>query len=388
MRIIKSDEEALQDFLLDIECLDELLPWTKKFNIFDVLKLARTEIRHSNMLAWLLDPNENHGLGDLFLEGYIKRILKDSYDVFSILLMDFHSFSVYREWKNIDILLVSDEEKKLIAIENKVGSQEHSNQLNRYRTILEDTYSDYQRILIYLTPDGSESSDKENWKESSYLDVVEVLEMICNRIELKPDVELLINNYIEIIRREVLEDQQLIEVCNKIYNKHKRALDLIFEYRIDSNNRKRDIIVDTLKELEDKDEIILRDNVGSNKYFMYTTQKMNEYLGELEYENSTWGTRSAYYYWICLDKNYISCAFELGGINITDDQKIKMDYIIKKEKPNDKKPNFKFKKIYAERRSLPEEIEDDEEIIREIVKDFVNRLKEKEATLLEQLPLL
>ena len=31
-------EEALQNFLLDIECLDELLPWTGTFNLFDVLK--------------------------------------------------------------------------------------------------------------------------------------------------------------------------------------------------------------------------------------------------------------------------------------------------------------------------------------------------------------
>ena len=32
-----SDEEALQNFLLDIDCLDALLPWTKRFNLFDVL---------------------------------------------------------------------------------------------------------------------------------------------------------------------------------------------------------------------------------------------------------------------------------------------------------------------------------------------------------------
>ena len=58
------------------------------------------------------------------------------YDVFHVLLMDLYSFSVMREWKNIDILLTSSDEKTVIAIENKVGSHEHSNQLNRYREIL------------------------------------------------------------------------------------------------------------------------------------------------------------------------------------------------------------------------------------------------------------
>lgn len=67
-----SDEEALQNFLLDIDCLDELLPWTKRFNLFDVLKISRMEIRHSNMLAWLLNPNENHGMGDAFLKAIVQ----------------------------------------------------------------------------------------------------------------------------------------------------------------------------------------------------------------------------------------------------------------------------------------------------------------------------
>ena len=44
-----SNEEALQDFLLDIDCLNELQPWTGHFNLFDVLKISKTEIRHSNM---------------------------------------------------------------------------------------------------------------------------------------------------------------------------------------------------------------------------------------------------------------------------------------------------------------------------------------------------
>lgn len=61
-----TDEEALQNFLLDIDCLDELNIWTEKFNLFDILNCSRAEIRHSNMLAWLFDANENHGVGDKF----------------------------------------------------------------------------------------------------------------------------------------------------------------------------------------------------------------------------------------------------------------------------------------------------------------------------------
>ena len=61
---------------------------------------------------------------------------KNRYDVFDVLLMDFYTFTIYREWRSIDILLLSAEEKCVMAIENKVGSHEHSNQLNRYREIV------------------------------------------------------------------------------------------------------------------------------------------------------------------------------------------------------------------------------------------------------------
>ena len=48
------------------------LKWTSKRNLFDILKISRTEIRHSNMLAWLLNPSENHDLGDSVPCGFIQ----------------------------------------------------------------------------------------------------------------------------------------------------------------------------------------------------------------------------------------------------------------------------------------------------------------------------
>lgn len=204
-----TNEEALQNFLLDIGCLDELLPWTGKFNLFDVLKISRAEIRHSNMLGWLLNPNENHGLGDTFLRGTLQRLVENDldgrYDVFNVLLMDLYSFSVMREWKNIDIILTSADEKTVIAIENKVGSHEHSNQLNRYREILEQEYPGYSRLCVFLTPDGETPSDVENWDVLTYSDVVEVLEEVNARIKVSPDVDLMIKNYIDIVRRDIVE---------------------------------------------------------------------------------------------------------------------------------------------------------------------------------------
>ena len=206
-----SDEEALQDFLLDIDCLNELQPWTGHFNLFDVLKISKAEIRHSNMLGWLLNPNENHGIGDAFLKAVVQEmVVKDTdgrYDVFQTLLLDFYSFTVYREWKNIDILLVSDQDKFLIAIENKIGAHEHSNQLNRYRTILEADYPEYRKMFIFLTPDGDDPSDVENWDVLSYATIADILSGKANELELQPDIELIIRNYLDVISPMVLSQE-------------------------------------------------------------------------------------------------------------------------------------------------------------------------------------
>ena len=252
-----SDEEALQDFLLDIDCLNELQPWTGHFNLFDVLKISKTEIRHSNMLGWLLNPNENHGMGDAFLKAVVQEMVVNDtdgrYDIFQTLLLDFYSFTVYREWKNIDIFLISDQDKFLIAIENKIGAHEHGDQLNRYRTILEADYPEYRKMLILLTPDGDDPSDVKNWDVLTYSSIAKILGKQKDELELQPDVELMIRNYLDVIRRDIVADQKLIEVCNKIYARHKKALDLIFEHRTDGRSQFADCIRSTLLEMAVKD---------------------------------------------------------------------------------------------------------------------------------------
>ena len=122
------DKESLLRFLQDADCLDSLSKWTNEFNIFDVLGVSRAEIRHSNMLGWLLDPNENHGLGDSFLYGIISKISQNigTDNALHFLSSDLYTFNVRREWNHIDILLVSNHSKLVLAIENKVGSHEHN----------------------------------------------------------------------------------------------------------------------------------------------------------------------------------------------------------------------------------------------------------------------
>ena len=153
-----SDEEALQNFLLNEDCLNELLPWTGRFNMFDVLKLSRQEDFHSKMLAWLLDSNENHGLGTDFFTAMMSQLVQcagtDRYDLLRMQTLDYSSFTVYKDWQNIDIVLVSDKEKMVIVIENKVTSKERDQELSRYRSQIEKEFQEFDKVFIFLSKEA------------------------------------------------------------------------------------------------------------------------------------------------------------------------------------------------------------------------------------------
>ena len=65
------EKDFLEKFILNNPELDKLESMLSDFNLFETLNLVNTEIRHSNVLSWLLNPNENHGLGTYFLNIFI-----------------------------------------------------------------------------------------------------------------------------------------------------------------------------------------------------------------------------------------------------------------------------------------------------------------------------
>ena len=295
----KDDATALKEFLLDIECLDPLAEWTSKFNLFDILKISRVEIRHSNMLSWLLNPNENHGLGDSILRGFIQYVVtsfSDDTDIFDTLLMDCHDFAVQREWHNIDVLAISANEQFVLCIENKIDSGEHDNQLNRYRRQVEDAYPGYKKMYIYLSPEGVEASDPDNWCSMSYEDVLGIVESARKKVNLLPEAQLLIDNYIDTIRRDIVGDEKLARICAEIYAKHQKALDLIFENKPDRSSELAEIIHAWAAEMTAKGEIEYVPDKSGKTLTRFKTTTMSAILPDAAEAKSGWGTNNYYFY--------------------------------------------------------------------------------------------
>ena len=377
--MLKDERElVLREFLLDINCLDKLQKWGNTFNLFDILKISRSEIRHSNVLAWLLDPNENHTLGDAFVKRlfqYFVRGLRPSKDTMRLLLMDFYSFSILREWKNIDILMISDKEKVIIAFENKVGTTEHDNQLQRYKKILNDEYPDYKKFLFYLTPDGEKPTD-EDWEILAYEEIVNTLSDICQQTNIASDILLMINNYIEIIRRDVMEDKELIDICTKIYSKHKKALDLIYEHRMNSTQT-ANIIVDVLQDLSKKGDIIFENN-KTNTFIRFCTENMNRFLPDLPNKVS-WGNKHSYAYEFHLLREKFTLCITLIVKDIPDSIRVNMDKLISHERYTKKVESLTYVNLHKTVYNIPEELEDSNKImsiIRKSIKDILSWEKE------------
>lgn len=84
-----TQQKQLEDLLLS-EDLNELNYLTSEFNMFNALKLQNNEIRHSNLLSWLLSPFETHKLGDYFVKEFLMSAIRaySQKDEISISLSD------------------------------------------------------------------------------------------------------------------------------------------------------------------------------------------------------------------------------------------------------------------------------------------------------------
>lgn len=360
------EEKALNEFLNDISCLNELKKWETGFNVFDVLNIARNEIRHSNVLSWLLNPNGDHGLGDLILYGVLSEMLvlnpESKFKQTKLLLLDLSSFDVRREEEHIDLLLVSQKEKFVIAIENKTFTGEHDNQLDRYKKYVEKYFGGYDALYIYLTPHGDESSDSENWLALSYDAVYKSVEKALNETHVENDVKVFISDYLEILRRDIMEDQELKNVCNKIYEKHKKALDLIFNNCERGNGRYYSAIKSALAELAGEEKIIYPD---SNSVTFYL-EEVDRVLPKMPENNSSWGTDRCYACWFEIDwKNRLVAHLELGGFNLSEEQ-----YNIHQKLIENGNAKYKNKETYQYKRieKVQEQIKEDEDTFDEIKK--------------------
>jgi hypothetical protein len=268
------DRQALEAFVVentDLETLEGLL---EQFNIFEALGVVRQELRTSDFLAFLLDPRQNHRLGDAFVQRSLQKILVAARNLappLSPVLLDSWDLSritVRREWQNIDILLVDEPNRLVVVIENKIDSLEHSDQLGRYLRLVGAEYPApaWRHLALYLTPDGASPSDS-GYLPADYGTVADAVEAVAEsrRPSLDPAVHEVMIHYARMLRRHIVTDSEIADLCRRIYHRHQRALDLIFEHRPDRLPEVQAILLHLVRS---RDDLIL-DTTASKKFVRF-----------------------------------------------------------------------------------------------------------------------
>ena len=213
-----------------------------QFNPFKVLRVDQMEIRHSNVLAWLLNPNENHQLGSFFIKKLVSRLMTrvenedkvQELDFLPYLYAMYSDIEVYREVKTktnrfIDLVVVSPSLTSVFLIENKFHAAESLGQLEDYLTFIENKYKEYRVIPIFLTLRKEVPSHLAYW----ILDYHDVLEILVDHLELNK--EAIANNvfdflsyYSEILKEELVEDDEATQLALTVYQKNKVAIDILY----------------------------------------------------------------------------------------------------------------------------------------------------------------
>lgn len=266
-------------------------------NIFEILKITHAEIRHSNFLAWLLDPRGSHNWGDKVL----KRILRDllahkqvqHLTEFDVENLNYTEVEVRREWRNIDLLVILP--TVVLAIENKVRSKDHSKQLSNYKEIVESTFPEkedhkMERVFVYLTPFGeAPTEDVSGYINYSYIRIIEILESIKDVFHesTSPIVLRYIDDYIKTVKRTLMSNDDLSNLARKVYLNHKEVLDFLSDFKPDYT----ETIKKPLYELIEESGWVKGSENKSYKRF--TTKEIAEFMPKAPLPNG-WPEKEAF----------------------------------------------------------------------------------------------
>lgn len=175
-----SIESAVDDFFADAD-VQRLMMSTATCHPLTIC--FPREVNVSRMLAWLLDPTEGHGLGDLAVQSLLTRAWGncDEADIpiatrrflapSNIQSEGFSSAVVTTEvdlnGRSLDVLVVDTARRRYVAIENKFGSKQSASQLKDYRKSLEKLFPEFLGIYILLDSKRADPLD-ESWITIGY----------------------------------------------------------------------------------------------------------------------------------------------------------------------------------------------------------------------------
>ena len=139
-------------------------------------------------------------------------------------------------------------------------------------------------------------------------------------------------------------DTKLIEICNQIYNKHRKALDIIFEYKIDTAQQISEFLKKLCKEKASLDLIKFDPKNSIKTHVRFTTLTMTKIFPNLTEPESVWNDDNLYFYQIENRNNMIKIILTIGVKKGFDKSKLgNCTEVISIIKPKDSSPDWVWK---------------------------------------------
>lgn len=257
-------EFQLEKLLLNDDDFLQLEKEFDQFCPFEALGMVRSEVRHGNFLAYMLNPGRPHGFHGEVLRAFLLAVSRNSLSTrgafqlkpLDVHLMDTQQADVRREWRNIDLLIVFQSEKIVIPVELKIESTQGIDQLRRYREIAENEWpvnQGWRHLNVFLTKYDEEPVDADHWQPLAINDLVKELELVAGKTNAGPGGESLVA-YLKMLRRHHLDDFRLEEIARKLWSRHREALEFLVERQPDATGNLFDAVkdrkIDILKSLQ------------------------------------------------------------------------------------------------------------------------------------------
>ena len=220
-------EQDIQQFFQEVEniCTHEQALQKERYhkgenyNLFSILRIEGSELKHSALIANLLDPKGSHGCGDAFLRAFFEIALKGTAYPFESSSPDsctehYTGPIAGDTGGRIDILVKSSQYG--LIIENKIYAGDQDKQLTRYDNYGKEIFGADGYLLVYLTLYGydasKESTATKSAEEVGYLrlsyaeDILRWLEQCARLAYDKPLVRESLNQYIRTIKQLTYQD--------------------------------------------------------------------------------------------------------------------------------------------------------------------------------------
>ncbi|MGH1399507.1 MAG: PD-(D/E)XK nuclease family protein [Alphaproteobacteria bacterium] len=236
---MSSVEAFIEKLVIESSDFADLNKSFERFCPFEATGMVRQEIRHGYFLSYILDPNRPHGFGSGCLKAFLMALARCSTGVQPIASpLEVHTSSwdearVFREWKNIDVLIEIPSKKTVIAIELKIDAGEHGDQLSRYTKSVREKWPDWRHGFVFLTKTGEAPNDsvQNDWVSLGLCDVVDALAEFAEADEGGAAGHNQLSAYIDMTRRHHLVDEKLESLAAELWSQHREALEFLMDRR-------------------------------------------------------------------------------------------------------------------------------------------------------------